>query len=258
MDPQSLADALSPADLAYFQRGAWENPRFWSRLGGQPDLSGKKVLDLGCGHGSLCIDMARAGAARVVGVDINERLIRFANANLQRNFPELADRVAFYCLDIAQLDEYDFDLMTSKDTFEHVMDLPTVLAEMYRRLKPGGRLYAAIGPLWNSPFGDHDTIKRLIGINLPWAHLIVPDRLALNATAKRIGRPLESYRDLGMNMLSFREYKRIIYSSGFEVEFFRPNCSKHPVVRLFDLLRHLPLVGEYFVNNLYCILRKPA
>lgn len=257
MASEPTAEILNPADVAYFQRGAWENPRFWNRLGGQPDLRGKKVLDLGCGHGSLCIDMAKAGAARVVGVDINERLIRFANANLQHNYPELADRVSFYCLDIAQLDEGDFDLMTSKDTFEHVMDLRGVLAEMHKRLKSGGRLYAAIGPLWNSPFGDHDTIKRLIGINLPWAHLIVPDHFVLSATAKRIGRPVHSYRDLGMNMLSFREYKQIIYESGFVVEFFKPNCSRHPVVQLFSLLRHLPLVGEYFVSNLYCILRKP-
>lgn len=257
MDPNPPVAELAPEDVAYFQRGTWENPRFWNRLGGQPDLQGKKVLDLGCGHGRLCINMAQAGAARVVGVDLNERLIRFAQQNLQLNYPELAERVAFYCINIAHLNKGDFNLMTSKDTFEHVMDLPAVLAEMHKRLKPGGRLYAAIGPLWNSPFGDHDTIKRLIGINLPWAHLIVPDHLVLRATARRIGRPLHSYRDLGLNMLAFRDYKRILYNAGFEVEFFRPNCSRHPVVRVFSLLRHLPLVGEYFVNNLYCILRKP-
>ena len=257
MDQNPPVAELNPRDVAYFQRGAWENPRFWSRLGGQPNLQGKRVLDLGCGHGSLCIDMAKAGAAYVVGVDLNPQLIHFAQLNLQRNYPELADRVAFHCIDIANLNEGDFDLMTSKDTFEHVMNLPKVLAEMRERLKSGGRLYAAIGPLWNSPFGDHDTIKRLIGINLPWAHLIVPDRLVLNATAKRLGRPLQSYRDLGLNMLAFRDYRRIIYESGFEVEFFQPNCSRHPVVRLFSILRHLPLVGDYFVNNLYCILRKP-
>jgi hypothetical protein len=79
----------------------------------------------------------------------------------------------------------------------------------------------------------------------------------LRATAKRLGRPVHSYRDLGMNMLAFRDYRRIIYESGFVVEFFQPNCSRHPVVRLFSLLRHLPLVGDYFVNNLYCVLRKP-
>ncbi len=257
MDKKPSVAALEPRDVEYFRRGAWENPRFWTRLGGQPDLQGKKVLDLGCGHGSLCIDMARAGAARVVGVDLNERLIQFAQRNLQLNYPDLADRVEFLCIDIAHLDEADFHLMTSKDTFEHVMDLATVLAEMRQRLQSGGRLYAAIGPLWNSPFGDHDAIKRLIGVNLPWAHILLPDRWVLNATAKRLGRPLTSYRDLGMNMLAFRDYKRIIYESGFEVEFFQPNCSRHPVVRLFSLLRHLPLVGDYFVNNLYCVLRKP-
>jgi hypothetical protein len=108
------------------------------------------------------------------------------------------------------------------------------MREMRERLKSGGRLYAAIGPLWNSPFGDHDTIKRLIGVNLPWAHLWIPDRVVLQATAKRLGSPVHSYRDLGMNMLAFRDYRRIIDESGFEVEFFQPNCSRHPVVRMFQ------------------------
>jgi 2-polyprenyl-3-methyl-5-hydroxy-6-metoxy-1,4-benzoquinol methylase len=78
-------------------------------------------------------------------------LIRFAQQNLHQNYPELADCVEFHCIDIADLPEGDFDLMTSKDTFEHVMDLPKVLRDMRERLKSGGRLYAAIGPLWNSP-----------------------------------------------------------------------------------------------------------
>ncbi len=257
MSDQHSVQPLDPADVEYFGRGRWENPRFWSRLGGQPNLQGKRVLDLGCGHGSLCVDMAKAGAERVVGVDLNACLIEFAQRNLQLNYPELVGKVEFFCLDIADLAEGDFDLMTSKDTFEHVMDLPKVLSEMHARLKSGGRLYAAIGPLWNSPFGDHDTIKRLIGINLPWAHLILPDRWVLRATSRRLGRPLESYRDLGMNMLAFRDYKRILYNSGFEVEFFRPNNSRHPVQRLFSVLGRMPFLTEYMTANLYCILRKP-
>ncbi len=248
---------LAPEDIAYFKRGEWENPRFWNRLGGQPDLKGKKALDLGCGHGSLCIDMAKAGASRVVGLDLNERLIHFAQQNLQQNYPELADRVEFHFLDIAHLDEGDFDLMTSKDTFEHVMDLEGVLRAMHERMKSGARLYAAIGPLWNSPFGDHDTVKRLIGVNLPWAHLILPDRWVLSVVGRRIGRELKSYRDLGMNMLALRDYRRILYNSGFEVEFYRPNNSRHPVMRLFALVARVPFLSEWFTGNLYCILRKP-
>ncbi len=252
-----MSDLLTKADLDYFKRGEWENPRFWSRLGGQPDLRGKKVLDLGCGHGSLCVDMAKAGAARVVGVDLNPRLIEFAQQNLQLNYPELVGRVEFYCIDITELDESGFDLMTSKDTFEHVMELESVLHEMYKRLKPGGLLYAAIGPLWNSPFGDHDHLKRVFGVNLPWAHLIVPQRVAMRWLSRRLQREVRSYRDLGMNMLAFADYQRIIEQSGFEVLFFKPNNSRHPVLRLFALIARIPFLTEYFTNNLYCILRRP-
>ncbi|MER3402147.1 MAG: class I SAM-dependent methyltransferase [Armatimonadota bacterium] len=258
MAPESNLKVLNPADMDYFGRGKWENPRFWNRLGGMPDLRGKKVLDLGCGHGSLCVDMAKAGATRVVGVDLDPRRIEFAQRNLERNFPDLLGRVEFHLIDIAQLPEDGFDLMTSKDTFEHVMDLPAVLSAMHARLKPGGRLYAAIGPLWNSPFGDHDTVKKIIGINLPWAHRVLTARWVLHKVSQKIGRHLQSYRDLGLNMLSFREYREILFHAGFEVELFRPNNSRHPVLRAFALLAKVPFLTEYFTHNLYCILRKPT
>jgi SAM-dependent methyltransferase len=39
--------------------------------------------------------------------------------------------------------------------FEHVRDLPRILAQARRILKPGGLLYATFGPLWNTWGGDH-------------------------------------------------------------------------------------------------------
>jgi hypothetical protein len=42
MDTQPTA--LEPHDVVYFQRGAWENPRFWSRLSRQSDPAGKRAL----------------------------------------------------------------------------------------------------------------------------------------------------------------------------------------------------------------------
>lgn len=42
------------------------------------DLTGKTVLDIGCNHGFICHEAARRGAARVVGIDIEESMIRGA------------------------------------------------------------------------------------------------------------------------------------------------------------------------------------
>ncbi len=39
--------------------------------------------------------------------------------------------------------------------FEHVRDIPKVLAQFHRILKPGGVLYATFGPLWYGWGGDH-------------------------------------------------------------------------------------------------------
>ena len=43
-----------------------------------PDLNGKSVLDLGCGYGHNCIDFVNRGAARVVGIDISEKMLAVA------------------------------------------------------------------------------------------------------------------------------------------------------------------------------------
>lgn len=70
--------AVAAADVEYFDRGRTENPLFWTCFGGRPDFTDRVVLDLGCVHGSLCLDIASAGARRVIGLDLNPALIEFA------------------------------------------------------------------------------------------------------------------------------------------------------------------------------------
>lgn len=43
-----------------------------------PDLHGKSVIDLGCGAGRFTFLLERAGAARTVGVDLSEEMLRLA------------------------------------------------------------------------------------------------------------------------------------------------------------------------------------
>jgi 2-polyprenyl-3-methyl-5-hydroxy-6-metoxy-1,4-benzoquinol methylase len=239
-------------DQEYFRRGASENPRFWTRHGGMPDLRGASVLDIGCGHGSLCIDMALAGAARVVGLDIDDRRVTFANANLNANFPQLRESVRFENRDLRDHRSTPFDFIVSKDTFEHLLDVPGALAEIAKHLRPGGRAYIAAGPLYNSPYGDHGRTRAVI----PWGHVIIPERLLL-ARLRRTGHPARSVFDLGLNKLALRDYRRLFNTSGMRVVRFSINESDRLISRIFAQLRKVPLLEELCSHNLYSILEKP-
>lgn len=72
-----------------------------------PDLTGKAVLDLGCGYGENCAEFKRLGASRVVGIDISEKMLEVAkNENTE---------IEFIKADISDLSFIDgrFDLVFS-------------------------------------------------------------------------------------------------------------------------------------------------
>jgi SAM-dependent methyltransferase len=245
--------ALLQVDIDYFHRGSYENPQFWARLGEKPCFKGAFIVDLGCGHGSLCVDMAMMGARKVIGLDLNSRLIDFANQNLQLHYPQLKDLVEFRNQNLCDMPERDVDYLISKDTFEHVVELEHVLADIKRCLKPGGRLYSGFGPLWNSPFGDHGRTKLVI----PWAHILLPERFLIAWRNRYFTHKATSIYDLGLNGLPLAEYMRIFQTSGLRLVYLRINSSERLASRLFSLLRKIPFCEEYFSHNIYCIMEKP-
>lgn len=97
-------------------------------------VQGGRVVDVACGEGYGADLLAAAGAARVVGVDLDEATIRAAAARYRR--PGLTFRVA----DAAATAEADAacDLVVSFETIEHVADAAAFVAEIARILRPGG------------------------------------------------------------------------------------------------------------------------
>lgn len=244
---------LEKSDVDYFVRGMTDNQKMWSRLGGEPSFEGLKILDVGCGHGSLCVDVASKGALKVVGIDINEKLIRFSNEIVIKRYPQLKHKIDLICCDIAQLEESEFDIIISKNTFEHIINLGEVFNGMKQRLKVGGKMYIGFGPLYKSPFGDHRRTRAII----PWGHLIFPEKLLINRVNRYFNHnKISSIYELGLNKLSFRQYKELFSNSGLTIIYFRTNMSNHPVSRLFSLIGRIPFFEEYFTHQLYCILRK--
>lgn len=97
--------------------GEWEV--FRSNL---PKLSGKKVLDLGCGYGWHCQYAVDQGAEAVVGIDLSEKMLEKAR--------ELTDKgnVTFERCAIEDFDAEDesFDVIFSSLALHYVEDLRSV------------------------------------------------------------------------------------------------------------------------------------
>ncbi len=110
--------------------------RLLFRLAGE--LHGRKVLDVGCGDGTLTLAFARRGAASVVGCDIDPRMISRAI----RRATQGEQAVHYTVANLVHLPFADqsFDLITAITVLAFVPDTGRAVREMARVLKPGGRL----------------------------------------------------------------------------------------------------------------------
>jgi arsenite methyltransferase len=124
---------------------------------------GDHVLDVGSGPGDQVHEMASnvGPQGRVVGIDSAESAVAIARGRCVE-----FDTVTFQVgeADNLPFSEGEFDAVMSSQVFEYLDDVPGALVEMFRVLKPGGRVlihdtdWGAL--LWNSR--DHDRMRRIM------------------------------------------------------------------------------------------------
>jgi len=231
-----------------------ENPDFWSRFEEKPGFMGKSVLEVGCGLGGMCVDIARDGVREVVGLNIKPELIDFASRHVAETLPEIAEKVNYLAMELADYDETArFDCIVSKNSFEHIADPAAMLAEMSQSLLPRGRMYIGFGPIYNSFNGAH--MKRF---RIPWIHRLLPEKLFLKVCALDRGHSVDMIDDLRLNRKSYREFREIFGWSGLVMRSCRINADPHPGVKVMNVLRRIPFLCESFTVSMYCIREKPA
>lgn len=98
------------------------------------------VVDVACGTGDLTEAFARAGAAKVTGVDFTPEMLRIAEMK-RRRFPE-GDRVTYVEGDAQDLvfPDASADVVSIAFGIRNVASPDRAIAEFSRILKPGGRL----------------------------------------------------------------------------------------------------------------------
>lgn len=143
------------------------------------DLTGLRLLDVGCGTGRFS-ERAHARGAEVVALDVGPNLLRQAMARADvRAVVGDGLRLPFR--------DQSFDVVVSSEMIEHTTSPADAVREMARVLKPGGRL-------------------ALTCPNRVWLWLV---RLA---TALRL-RPFHGYE----NFPSFAELERVTVANGLSV-----------------------------------------
>lgn len=108
----------------------------WDRTSRPFDL-----LDVGCGTGTFAAMVAGAGLpARIVGLDYAASMCRLASQ--KAHTAQATDRVRFLNGDAEHLPFADgsFDVITCSNSFHHYPHQDQAVKEMYRVLRPGGRL----------------------------------------------------------------------------------------------------------------------
>lgn len=107
-------------------------------------LSGRRVLDLGCGAGGISVYLAETQAAgEVVGVDVEEPVVEAARARVRRAGLSAKVRIEKVSPGPLPFADNSFDVVFSKDAMVHIADKEALFADLCRVLKPGGCLAAS-------------------------------------------------------------------------------------------------------------------
>lgn len=170
-------------------------------------LSGKNVLDVGCGGGILSESMALRGA-NVTGIDMGEAPLAVARIHQKQSGVEV-NYLHSTAEKMAETHAETYDIVTCLEMLEHVPDPSSVISACQKMVKPGGHvffstinrspksyLFAIIGAeyvLQLLPKGTHDYKK-----------LIKPSELS--AWSRSAGLTVKNVKGMTYNPLT-KKYK---------------------------------------------------
>ena len=102
-------------------------------------ISGKTILDIGCGGGILSESMAQRGA-EVTGIDLSDKALAVARLHLL----ESGNRVNYQKIaaeELASQAAGSFDIVTCMEMLEHVPCPASIIAACAALVKPGGHVF---------------------------------------------------------------------------------------------------------------------
>ncbi len=152
------------------------------KLGLRP---GMRLLDVGCGWGSLLVHAAKHHGVHAVGITLSAEQLQHVRGRLAQH--DLEDRVEVRRQDYRELPDAPFDAVASIEMGEHVgeANYPTYTATLHKMVKPGGRVLIQQMSRGNVAPGGGAFIERYIA----------PDM-----TMRPVGRTVEHLENAGLEV----------------------------------------------------------
>jgi SAM-dependent methyltransferase len=121
------------------------------KLGLLGDVSGRRVLEIGCGGGQNSIVLSSWGAS-CVGIDPSSAQLVHANRLARERGLDVKFATGI-AEDLGDFGDSSFDLVLSSFAFDYVADLAQAYSEAWRVLKPGGIFVFCLSHPWFQAVG---------------------------------------------------------------------------------------------------------
>jgi len=212
-------------------------------------VHGKRVADFGSGMGYQSVALALQHDCSVVGIDSNPRGIMTATERAKaHNVP--SQKLSFVG-GISQEMLGRFDVVISQNSFEHFDRPEHVLNEMGSLINRSGIILLTFGPPWLAPYGSHMQFF----CKVPWLNLLFSEKTVMKVRSHFKSDGATRYEDVesGLNKMTVSKFESIVSSCNLKVTHRNYEC-----VKGMNGLSNLPLLREFFINNVTVILSKAA
>lgn len=222
MDGQNLSRYLSPPeDTDHALEYAFH------LLG---DLTGKTLLEYGCGDGLNTVVLAKRGAAKVIALDISPDLIKVAQRRLEVNgVTSRVDFVVGSAHDM-QIPNESVDIVFGIAILHH-LDFNLAAREVWRVLRPGGRA------IFEEPVRTSKLLKTLRKLIPYTASNVSPFERPLSENElTRFAERFSSYRDKAFRLPTTSLVELLPLAKRYEPVFRRADAA---------ILRRFPALSYY-------------
>lgn len=174
-----------------------------------PNLSGKTIIDVGCGTGIMSCELAKlvGEKGKVYAVDISEEQL---NLTKELAASQNIHNIETICTSIDKLETLtsSADLVYSRFVIEHLQDPYAALQKMIGTLKTGGFLFCETITSYDAMFSDPEMPE----FN-QWKKLVLLQPKLFN-TNFYIGKELYSYfKKLGLAPTAFELQQPLLFDS---------------------------------------------